>query len=66
MQTLATLVLIFSASIVMWFDLREVFVAYYSEVIPHLSMKDKGIFAGRIGLCLAVVLVMCGSLFGKR
>lgn len=63
MQTLCSVVLLLSAACVAVFDLRELFMAWYSNSLPVPSVSTFGFAIAESILCVALVLLVSARLF---
>ncbi len=58
MQSLFTIVLLFAAIAVAWFDATELFMAWYSESTPRISVLQLGLVLLQTASCAFVVVVL--------
>ncbi len=58
MHTLSMIALLASASTVAIYDIRELFVAWYSDVAPPVSTSNFALAFTQVTLCIAVVLIV--------
>ena len=65
MQTLALIALVFAASAVAAIDLRELFIGWYSETTPVLTIWKYASLGSQIILCVLVALVAAVRLYAR-
>lgn len=57
MQTLSMIALVMVALIVAFFELRELFIGWYSETLPSLTWINYATGGVQIALCVLVALL---------
>jgi hypothetical protein len=62
MQTLAIIILASSSVVVVAFDLRELFIAWYSETSPRLTVTNWTTALVQMLLCLTISITMFARL----